>query len=505
MTPTDPPPPPGAAGTPPATSSTWIRWLLALLPLRLALAAVVPLLPEEAYHWNFARHLDWGYYDHPPLIAWAIAAGRLLFGDTPLGVRFVPLLFSVGTTVLLAHFARRVYGDAAATWAVILFTLAPVPLLVSEAGFPDSPLLFFWTWTMTLAWTAIDGNRPKLWLAAGAALGGAMLSKYTGVLMAPSVLGYLLFSRRDRRWLATPWPYLAGLTALLVFLPVVVWNWQHQWVSFLFQSKGRFQESHGFALHRYLGAQALAMFPLALPLLGVAGMRVLRPARPEEAYFRACFLTMFLLFAAVSCLRPPHVLWPLASYLGLVVVMAGIAAEGAGKIARFYRRSRVGLVAVSGALFVGAGIHLAWFLPWISPMQGVYGWREVAERAKGIRAELPASAFYLGLGRKYTCTSQLAYQLGLPADVHGANLVGEPALQYSFWSDPATLKGRDAVIVIEGDLRARETLDELQRGFESVEPRGEVVVPVGRATLRETPPLKFQLYVGHGYRPPPAP
>jgi 4-amino-4-deoxy-L-arabinose transferase-like glycosyltransferase len=210
--------------------------------------------------------------------------------------------------------------------------------------------------TLTLAWEALEADRPKLWLAAGAALGGAMLSKYTGVLLAPSALGYLLFSQRDRRWLKTPRPYLAGVTALIVFLPVVYWNWKHEWASFLFQSKGRFEESRGFSLFSYLGAQSLAMYPLALPLLGAAVLRVLKPTRPAEDFFRACFLPMFLLFAFVSCLRPAHVLWPLASYLGLVVVMAGIAADGEGKIARFYRRARAGLVAVSGAVMVAAAV-----------------------------------------------------------------------------------------------------------------------------------------------------
>jgi 4-amino-4-deoxy-L-arabinose transferase-like glycosyltransferase len=484
-------------------NAAWVRWLLALLPLRIAFAAVVPLLPEEAYHWNFARHLDWSYYDHPPMIGWAIAAGRLLCGDTPLGIRLVPLLFSVGTTALLARLTRRFHGDAAAVWAVVLFTLAPVPTVVAEAGFPDSPLLFFWMLTMTWTWEAVDGNKPGLWLAAGAALGAAMLSKYTAVLLVPSVFFYLALSKRDRRWLATPWPYVAGLVALAVFTPVIYWNWKHEWASFLFQSKGRMQESRGFSLHRYLLAQALAPFSLTLPLAVVALRRLLRPARPEEEFLRAFFLPMFLLFAVISCIRPPHILWPLASYLGVFVAMAGMAAEGAGKVAAFYGRHRGWLVGVSAALLIGAGVHLAVFLPFINPMQGLYGWKEVAEAARSARTGLPESAFYLGLGRKYTCTSQLAYQLNLPYDVHGANLVGDSALQYGYWCNPDTLKGRDAVIVVEGDLRAREYQDELARGFESVEPRGEVVVPVGRAY--KSPPLKFQVYIGRGFRPPPPP
>ncbi|HEV3027382.1 MAG TPA: hypothetical protein VG457_07395, partial [Planctomycetota bacterium] len=215
------------------------------------------------------------------------------------------------------------------------------------------------------------------------------------------------------------------------------------------------------------------------------------------------FLPMFLLFAAISCARPPHVLWPLPGYLSVLAAMAGMAAEAVGRVAAFYARVRGWLVGVSGALLVGGGIHLAFFLPFFSPLQGPYGWEEVAQAARVARTGLPEGSFYLGLGRKYTCTSQLAYQLRLPYDVHGANLIGEPALQYSYWSDPGVLRGRDAVIVIEGELRSKETLEMLERRFTSIESKGEVVVPVGRSPLLPSPPLQFQLYVGRAFRPPP--
>ncbi|HLY72768.1 MAG TPA: glycosyltransferase family 39 protein [Planctomycetota bacterium] len=480
----------------------WTRWLLALLPIRLLLAVIAPVLPEEAYHWNFARHLDWGYLDHPPMIAWAIAAGRLVAGDSALGIRLLPLLFSLGSSVLIARFARRLYGEAAATWAVILFTLAPIPFLVSEAGFPDSPLLFFWTLTLALGWEAVDGGKPGVWLAAGASLGAAMLSKYTAVLLVPSLFLYLLLGARDRRRLASPWPYLAGLVALAVFLPVIYWNWKHGWASFLYQSRGRFEESHGFSLGRYLRAQALAPFTLTLPLAACALVRLFLSTRPQERYLLSFFLPMFLLFAAVSCVRPPHLLWPLPCYVSVFVAMAGMAAEGAGPVSAFYARARGWLVGLSGVLLVGGGIHLAFFLPVFSPLQGPYGWKEVADAARIERQGLPDGSFYLGLGRKYTCTSQLAYQLRLPYEVHGANLIGEPALQYSYWSDAAQLRGRDAVIVIEGEIRSKATLELLQRRFASVEAKGEVVVPVGRSPWYPSPPLQFQIYLGRGFRPP---
>src|SRR6266446_5361155 len=121
----------------------WGWLLLAVVAVQVAIAAVFPVLPEEAYHWNFARHLDWSYYDHPPMLPWAIALGRLLLGDTALGIRFLPLLFALGTTLLLARMARRFYGETAALWAVLLYALQPAAFFVGAWGFPDAPALFF--------------------------------------------------------------------------------------------------------------------------------------------------------------------------------------------------------------------------------------------------------------------------------------------------------------------------------------------------------------------------
>src|ERR1700758_4834218 len=77
---------PGPADSALHRKHLWLAGLLAVTAIRILMAWIIPISPEEAYHWNFARHLDWSYYDHPPMLAWAIAAGRLVFGDTELGV-----------------------------------------------------------------------------------------------------------------------------------------------------------------------------------------------------------------------------------------------------------------------------------------------------------------------------------------------------------------------------------------------------------------------------------
>ena len=195
---------------------------------------------------------------------------------------------------------------------------------------------------MMLVWEALETGRPALWIGAGAALGFGLNSKYTIVFFGVSVLGYLLTSPRDRRWLARPWPYLAAAVSLVLFTPVVWWNYRHGWASFSYQSVERFgsmNEFHLKAFLKYLGLQWGSVVPLTLPLAVAALRRGVRSTRPEERYLFWCFAPMMAFFMAVSWTMPTHVLWPLPCWLGLTVVMAGMMAEGGDAIAFAYRRA----------------------------------------------------------------------------------------------------------------------------------------------------------------------
>ncbi len=328
---------------------------------------------------GLCRHPDWSYFDHPPMIAWSIALGRLLLGDTRLGVRSVPLLFSLGTTWLLARMARRLYGDRAAQWAVLLYALIPAAFFVGAWGFPDSPLLFLWTLTLTWVWQALESRRPGWWLAAGFALGAGLLSKYTAAFLVPSVLLYLLRSKRDRHWLATPWPYLAGVFSLLVFAPVIYWNWTHEWASFRFQSLGRLEAAHSSSVRAALlsaAQQWLVVLPLTLPLAIVTVRRGATSARPAEQFLFCSFALTLAFFIPLGCTPSFHMLWPLPAYLGLTVSMAGAVVwrvdrlalvsgpghrpdrhcgrhGGGGRIAR--RLGLPGDTAAAGKLWLGPG------------------------------------------------------------------------------------------------------------------------------------------------------
>ena len=114
---------------------------------------------------------------------------------------------------------------------------------------------------------------------------------------------------------------------------------------------------------------------------------------------------------------------------------------------------------------------------------------------------MPAGTFYLGLGRRYACASQLAFHLGAPFDVHGNNLVGLEGLQYEYWAEPGALAGRDAVVVLQGGDRTARSIALLRERFREVEEAGTLEVPLGRASLLPPPPLVFHLFRAKDYRP----
>jgi dolichol-phosphate mannosyltransferase len=483
----------------------WAWVLAAVVAVQVTVAALFPVLPEEAYHWNFGRHLDWGYYDHPPMLPWAIALGRALLGDTALGVRLVPLLFALGTSVLLARLAQRFYGDKAAAWAVLLYNLQPAGFFIGGWAFPDSPVLFFWMVTLTCVWHALDANRPLWWLAAGAALGAGMLSKYTAAFLVPSIFLYLVFSQRDRHWLLSPWPYLAGVCSLVVFAPVIYWNWAHEWVSFRMQSTGRFEAASGMAWDCGLQAtseQWIFVLPLTLPLAAVVLWRLAKLAQPRDQFLFWAFAPMAAFFFVIGWTPSWHVLWSLPAYLALTVAMAGALADVTGSVARFYRlhwRWLVGLELCGIVLIV---LHGAMVLPGIKPLRETYGWDQAADLSRSLCATLPAGSFFMTAGgRTYPSTSQLAFHLARPQDVFGPNLVGQEALQYRFWADPQRLAGKDAVIVVEGDVPASFGQSMLEPYFQTVELSNKLTVPAGKFGSLSSARVHFTLFVAHGYRP----
>lgn len=237
------------------------------LAIRLVVAAALPLTEDEAYYRLWAQAPAFGYYDHPPMIAWWIWAGIRLAGDSSLGVRIVPVVGCAVTSLLVRRLAwLSGTGVAGADTAGIFYNVMPLVAAGGLLAVPDAPASLLWTATLVCAFEAFVGRGLRWWLAAGVTAGLACLSKYSALFLAPGVLLWLTASREGRRRLSSPGPWLAALVATALFSLNVFWNAGHHWATAARQF-GRIAP-HAFA-PRFLAEFLLGQFLLLNPLVAV--------------------------------------------------------------------------------------------------------------------------------------------------------------------------------------------------------------------------------------------
>src|ERR1700726_2124435 len=250
--------------------------VLALVALRLVAAAWTPLTFDEAYYWMWSKHLAGGYYDHPPMVAWVIRLGTMISGDTELGVRLVSVLLALPMSWAVFSAASILFGGVrVAATATILLNVTLMAAVGTLIVTPDAPLLVASSFVLFFLAKVLETGRGAWWLAAGAAVGAALLSKYTALFFGPAILIWLVSVAKLRRWLLTPWPYLGGLVALVLFAPVILWNAEHHWVSFIKQiGRARIEDFRPAFIGELIPTQIAFATPL-LFILGAMGLYAL--------------------------------------------------------------------------------------------------------------------------------------------------------------------------------------------------------------------------------------
>jgi len=265
--------------------------------VKLVYVGSLDLVPEEAYYWQYAQRPALGYLDHPVMVAWGILAGTTLFGDTELGVRVFTLLCWLVTAGFMAGLTRDLFGKKCAPAAFVLTCLLPYTFVFGLFATPDAPMMASWAGALFYFQRATIGDCRRAWVGFGVCMGLGMLSKYSMVLLAPAALLFLILDKPSRKWFLRPDPYLAILWSLLIFSPVLIWNFQHDWASFAYQTERRMKEDLEFNLHRLIGYS----FALVTPW-GVLGAitAFLKPAgwthdgAPSDILARRRRLLLFL-------------------------------------------------------------------------------------------------------------------------------------------------------------------------------------------------------------------
>src|SRR4051812_31942537 len=179
--------------------------IAALLVLRLVAAAYTPLTFDEAYYWTWSKHLAAGFYDHPPMVAIVITLGTLIAGDTELGVRLFSILLVLPTSWAVYRAAGILLGsEVVAATAAILLNATMMVSVETMLITPDSPLLAASAFVLFFLAKIFESGRGAWWLAAGAAVGVALLSKYNALFFGPVILIWLVAVPELRHWLKSP-------------------------------------------------------------------------------------------------------------------------------------------------------------------------------------------------------------------------------------------------------------------------------------------------------------
>ena len=190
-----------------------------------------PLFADEAQYWTWSRALDWGYYSKPPVVAWLVALTTALFGDGEFAIRLSSPVIHGATAMTVFAIGRALYDARVGFWAAVTYVTLPAVSLSSTVLSVDPALLLFWGLAFYAFVQALERDRIGWWLAAGVALGLALLSKYAAIAFAASVL---LFIVLGRRWdlLRRPGLYAMAVAAAATFGPNLFWNMQVGFVTF---------------------------------------------------------------------------------------------------------------------------------------------------------------------------------------------------------------------------------------------------------------------------------
>ena len=454
--------------------------LLVLTLFRLWYDTTHELLQDEAYYWQWSRHLDWGYYDNTPLMAPVIRLFTGLLGSTELGVRAGSTLCSLVISVFVYLLAKRLLGTTVALVSLVLANVIPLFAAGSVIMTQDPVQLAFWAATLYVAHRALT-DKPNWWYGAGLLAGLAAQAKLNALILLPSLFLYILLSPSARtRWLKKPQPYLAGLIALFVFSPFLWWNHTHGnafWLhAHAMSSRGSGHDGAKWVL-RFLGDQALLISPVVfltyLYTLYDGGRRGVKEGDEAVLYLWCPSAVTFATIMATALKSKVEGNWAVAAYVSGVILVAAVivrAWQSGHTLGRAWACASFGVAIVLGsvALFPQTLYVVGVKLP--RPEQDrtneLYGWRTLAARVAREQIAMGGDPFVFGIN--YRMPSEAAFYLpGQPQSY--ALFLNYKASEYMFWEDPNALKGRNAIFL--NDTDNQDHFDDLRAVFARVEPQ----------------------------------
>ncbi|MGV0908192.1 glycosyltransferase family 39 protein [Martelella sp. FOR1707] len=464
--------------------------VLAFTLVRLVWAYALGFGIDESYTIGQSRFLALSYFDHPPLHYWIVHAAGVFFG-TSWAVRIPAVLLFAATSWSIFCLTERLFGGVAAVFSVLCLNLSLFFLVSAGAWIvPDGPLLFFLACgaqvMARILFPQPGEEEPSLvwWMLAGGLFGLAGLAKYSALFTLAGLV-FFVIATRHRRQLLTAGPYLACLIGLILILPVLIWNVQHDWASLRFQTGRGSPQFSPWAFARMVLGQIVWLGPwIAIPLIQSA-LHAFRKGRTERELFCLALAVPAIGYTTLQALWSgtgfPH--WPMPGWL-FVFPLLGVRLCGRIRPAIRYAItiSLLTLTLLVTAVALGGSGALHRLAPSLhDPTEDLIDWSPVAEVLTPLEIGIPDGPALAGLD--WAEAGKLDFAVGETAPVL---VLGRDKRGFATRSDPRLAGRRGLVIVASEEAWAKRG-----RGLSCLpkDSRPVARVPVGRAGQAELPLL----------------
>jgi 4-amino-4-deoxy-L-arabinose transferase-like glycosyltransferase len=406
--------------------------------VRLLAATALELGNDEAYYWTYAAFPDWSHFDHPPMVGYLIQFFTVnLQLNHEVFMRLGPLLLGTLSTYLMYAIVLEMANKSAAFISALLFSGSIYAMVISGVFImPDAPLLPLWLFSLYLLLPVLSAGeitptQGRKMMAAGLAVGLAVLSKYHAVFLWLGCLTYIFLF--NRQWLRRKELYVAILLTLICGLPLLVWNVQNEFVSFRFQGERVLFFGNSFRIDR-LATELLGQFFYNNPLNVLLTFIVLRTAfktplatiRPQQRMLLLSSLPLIALILFFACFRKtlPH--WSGPAYVTLIPLVACYLDRTKNKIHRRMVSTSaplcffiliVGVIEVNMGIFTSAAKqeNIALHKTGKNDLTlDLFGWRQVAEQFQTLREKNNKSKCIAIVSNRWFNAAHLDYYVAQP-------------------------------------------------------------------------------------------
>ncbi|HRI87833.1 MAG TPA: glycosyltransferase family 39 protein, partial [Candidatus Hydrogenedentes bacterium] len=343
-----------ATPRPPVALGVWAMGALALL-LHVVTANGYGIFRDELYYIACSKELALGYVDQPPFSIVLLAAWRAIFGESLFALRLPPGLAHAATAVVFGFIARELgaarFGQSL---AALLAALLPVYLGTSSFYSMNAFDVLFWALLIFVLCRIIATQNAKLWLLFGVIAGLGVQNKFSVAFLAIALAAGIVLTMQWK-YLRSPYPYIGGAIAFLIFLPHVYWMHSTDWVTLEFMRNASSMKNAATNPLKYFLDQLLMAHPLYLPIW-IAGIVYLFRAQSLRAYriYAVMFVFLFFFFSLTNGKS-----YYLAPAYSLVLPAGALAIERfAQRRGAWFRPAALALAALAGLIIAPMAVPL---------------------------------------------------------------------------------------------------------------------------------------------------